>query len=167
MNTRVRDLAQIALVAALYVVLTVTPPLNAISYGALQFRLSEMLYFLVFFNRKYIWAVTLGCFLANITSSLGPIDMVVGSLSTFVFVALGYALFKRFDKQYFLGINKGYFYFSLLFAASMITVALELHLILGAPFWVTWGTTALGEFASLFIGAILFDRIGRRFDLTK
>ena len=32
----VRDLADIAIVAAFYVVLTITPPLNAISYGAYQ-----------------------------------------------------------------------------------------------------------------------------------
>ena len=30
----IRDVADIAIVAAIYVVLTVTPPLNAISYGA-------------------------------------------------------------------------------------------------------------------------------------
>ena len=35
----VRDLAQIAIVAAIYVALTITPPLNAISYGAYQFRI--------------------------------------------------------------------------------------------------------------------------------
>ena len=44
----VRDYAHIAIVAALYVVLTMTPPLNAISYGAYQFRISEMLNFLAF-----------------------------------------------------------------------------------------------------------------------
>ena len=50
----IRDLAQVAFVAALYVVLTITPPLNAISYGAYQFRVSEMLNFMAFYNRKYI-----------------------------------------------------------------------------------------------------------------
>ena len=44
----VRDLADIAIVAAIYVVLTITPPLNAISYGAYQFRISEMMNFLAF-----------------------------------------------------------------------------------------------------------------------
>ncbi len=43
-----RDMAEIALVAAIYVALTLTPPLNAISFGAVQFRLSEMLNFLAF-----------------------------------------------------------------------------------------------------------------------
>lgn len=44
----IRDVADIAIVAAIYVVLTVTPPLNAISYGAYQFRISEMMNFMLF-----------------------------------------------------------------------------------------------------------------------
>ena len=47
----VRDLAQIAIVAAIYVALTITPPLNAISYGAYQFRISEMMNFMAFSQR--------------------------------------------------------------------------------------------------------------------
>lgn len=61
----VRDYVHIALVAALYVVLTITPPLNAISYGMYQFRVAEMMNFLAFYHKKYIIAVTLGCMIAN------------------------------------------------------------------------------------------------------
>ena len=71
MNTKkwtALDLVQIALVAALYVALTLTPPLNAIAYGAYQFRVSEMLNFLAFYNPKCIIAVTIGCMIANFYS---------------------------------------------------------------------------------------------------
>ena len=37
-----RDMVQIALVAAIYIALTITPPFNAISFGAYQFRISEL-----------------------------------------------------------------------------------------------------------------------------
>ena len=73
----VRDYVQVALVAALYVVLTITPPLNAISYGAYQFRVSEMLNFMAFYHPKYILSVTLGCMIANFYS-FGLIDVFVG-----------------------------------------------------------------------------------------
>lgn len=108
----VRDLAQVAFVAALYVVLTITPPLNAISYGAYQFRVSEMLNFMAFYNRKYIIGLTLGCMIANFYS-FGLIDVVVGGLSTLVFVSLGVMLFDRYKDQYlFNGLfNKAFFYF--------------------------------------------------------
>ena len=78
-NLTVRDMADIAIVAAIYVVLTITPPLNAISYGAYQFRISEMMNFLAFYNPKYIIGVTIGCMIANFFS-FNMIDVVVGSL---------------------------------------------------------------------------------------
>ena len=43
-----RDMAQIAIVAAIYIVLTITPPLNAMAYYGYQFRVSEMMNFLAF-----------------------------------------------------------------------------------------------------------------------
>ena len=42
-NKTVRDLTHIAIVAALYVVLTIVPPFNLISYGPYQFRIAELL----------------------------------------------------------------------------------------------------------------------------
>ena len=49
-----RDMAQIAIVAAIYIVLTITPPLNAMAYYGYQFRVSEMMNFLAFYNKKYL-----------------------------------------------------------------------------------------------------------------
>lgn len=162
----IRDLAQVAFVAALYVVLTITPPLNAISYGAYQFRVSEMLNFMAFYNRKYIIGLTLGCMIANFYS-FGLIDVVVGGLSTLVFVSLGVMLFDRYKDQYLFNrlFNKAFFYFSFFFSASMFTVALELHFF-GAPFWLTWFTTAMGELASLLIGSLIMDRLSKRINLS-
>ena len=98
----VRDLTHIAIVAALYVVLTVVPPFNLISYGPYQFRIAEMFNLLGFYNRKYIIAVTLGCVIANFFS-FNMIDVVVGSLSTLVFVGSGVYFFDRFKNQDILG----------------------------------------------------------------
>lgn len=74
-NKTVRDLTHIAIVAALYVVLTIVPPFNLISYGPYQFRIAEMFNLLGFYNRKYIIAVTLGCVIANFFS-FNMIDVV-------------------------------------------------------------------------------------------
>lgn len=162
------DLTQIALVAAVYVVLTVTPPLNAISYGAYQFRISEMMNFLAFYNRKYIIGVTLGVMIANFFT-YGLIDVVVGGLSTLVFVTLGVKLFARYQEERVLGglFNKAFLYFSLFFAASMFTIAAELKVIADLPFFLTWLTTGLGELGSLLVGALLIEGLAKRFDLTK
>ncbi|HER6172241.1 TPA: QueT transporter family protein [Streptococcus pyogenes] len=158
----VHDYVHIGLVAALYVVLTITPPLNAISYGMYQFRVSEMMNFLAFYDRKYIIAVTLGCMIANFYS-FGLIDVFVGGGSTLIFVTLGVILFSKYQKDYlFNGIfNKAFVYFSFFFATSMLTVAIELYFF-GAPFLLTWFTTALGELVSLLIGSLIIDKLSQR-----
>ena len=164
----VRDLAQIAIVAAIYVALTITPPLNAISYGAYQFRISEMMNFMAFYNRKYIMGVTIGCMIANLYS-FGIVDVFVGGGSTLLFLSLGVYLFSRYKNQYLIKglIRLDHFYFAVLFSISMVTIAAELHFLQGYPFLLTWFTTAIGEFASLIAGAILINQIARRIDLTK
>ena len=150
-NLSVRDLVQIAIVAAIYVALTITPPLNAISYGAYQFRISEMMNFMAFYNRKYILGVTIGCMIANLYS-FGIIDVFVGGWSTLVFLSLGVYLFSRYKNQYLIKdlLRLDHFYF-----------------LQGLPFFLTWFTTAIGEFASLIAGAILINQIAKRIDLTK
>ena len=164
----VRDLAQIALVAAIYVALTITPPLNAISYGAYQFRISEMMNFMAFYNRKYIIGVTIGCMIANLFSPLW-IDVFVGGGSTLVFLTLGVVLFSKVKPGYLLNgwLRKDFFLFSIFFSISMVTIAIELNIVTGAPFLLTWFTTAIGECASLLVGAILIDKISKRVDLTQ
>ncbi len=163
-----RDMTDIALVAAIYVALTLTPPLNAISFGAIQFRLSEMLNFLAFYNRKYIIGVTIGCMISNLIG-FGIVDLFVGGLSTLVFVTLGVMLFERYQKDYLLGglVNKAFLYFSLFFSASMFTIALELKVLYDLPFFATWLTTAGGELLSLLIGAVIIDKLSKHIDLKR
>jgi len=64
-------------------------------------------------------------------------------------------------------IRKDHFLFSILFSISMITIAAELHIVAEAPFFFTWFSTGIGEFASLIVGAILIGKLGQRIDLTK
>ncbi|MDR0300089.1 MAG: QueT transporter family protein [Streptococcaceae bacterium] len=168
----VRDITLIAIVAALYVVLTITPGLNALAYGPIQFRLSEMLNVLIFFNRRYIIAVTLGCVIADIFNPIFPVfDPIVGGLiQTGLFLTLGWFLFKRFNRQYIFGIfNKAHFFFALLFSASMILIAGELVVAKFSPngILLTYLWLFISEFIVIMIGSVVFDQIGRRVDLSK
>ena len=43
----------------------------------------------------------------------------------------------------------------------MFTIAAELNIVAELPFFLTWFTTGIGEFASLIIGAIIIGKIGR------
>lgn len=75
-----------AAVAALYAVLTIA--FSFMSYGAVQFRVSELLTLLAFKDKKFIPGLVLGCFLSNLLSTVGWMDMVFGTLATLVAVYL-------------------------------------------------------------------------------
>ena len=73
-------LARGAVIAALYALLTMVLP----AYGPLQFRLSEIMTLLAYYDPFYILPLTLGCALANIASPFGIVDVIFGSLASFL-----------------------------------------------------------------------------------
>jgi len=81
-----KKIAQIGIIAALYAVLTIA--LAPISYGNIQFRASEILTLFAFFNPVFIPGLTLGTLIANLFSPLGIIDVVFGTIATFISVFL-------------------------------------------------------------------------------
>lgn len=75
-----KSLCLAALMAALYAAVTLaTAPL---SYGLVQFRLSEALMVLCPMEPALAIGITLGCFLANLFSPVTALDLVVGTLAT-------------------------------------------------------------------------------------
>jgi uncharacterized membrane protein len=73
-----------AVIAALYVVLTL--PFAQFAFGPIQFRLAEMMVVLPILTPAAIPGLTIGCFLTNLLNpnNLGPIDIIFGSLATFL-----------------------------------------------------------------------------------
>lgn len=82
MKSKTRGLAISAVIAAIYAVVTLMPGINMFSYGPLQFRVSEALTVLPIFTPWAIPGLTVGCFLSNILSSVGPLDMLFGTTAT-------------------------------------------------------------------------------------
>ncbi len=72
-------LAVLAVIAAAYATLTIV--LAPISYGAVQFRVSEALTVLPFLMPGTVWGVFIGCILANLYTG-SVLDIVFGSLAT-------------------------------------------------------------------------------------
>lgn len=144
----VKNLVQIALVASLYVVLSLC--IAPFSYGPIQIRLSEMLNLLVIYDKKYVYAVTLGCALANLASPYGIVDVIFGSASTFVTLWICYIVIRNMTSF----IKKIWSVVTIV-TLSMVSIAGELYVLASAPFWMTYLTVAIGEFISLGIGAII------------
>ena len=75
-------LAFAAVVGALYAKLTMV--LAPISYGPLQFRISEALCVLSYFTPAAAWGLFIGCDIANTLSAAGLPDVIFGSLATLI-----------------------------------------------------------------------------------
>ncbi len=78
-------IVRIAFIAALYTVLTII--LAPISYGPVQFRLSEVLVLFAFIDPIYIIGLTIGCLLSNLFGGVGLLDIIFGTLATFLSVS--------------------------------------------------------------------------------
>ena len=73
-------LVQAALIAAVYVVLTLV--FAPFSYGEIQVRISEALTILPFFTPAAIPGLFVGCILANLLGGAIPLDIAFGSIAT-------------------------------------------------------------------------------------
>jgi uncharacterized membrane protein len=94
MKNRTRHLVQASLVAAAYAALTLL--LQPLSFGIVQFRVSEALTVLPVLMPAAIPGLFIGCLLANILGSGGWQDIVFGSLTTLVAAVLTWHLRKVF-----------------------------------------------------------------------
>lgn len=154
------DTAKMAVVTGLYVAVTLV--LSVISFGAIQLRLSEMFNYLPLFNKRYTIAVTLGVAIANLASPLGIVDVLFGSLSTWLVLLLCRAITKKIKN-----LKKKMITTALIFAFSMFTVAGQLTFFYQAPFFFNWLIIGLGELLSMTLGGILIYLLNKRLDLTK
>lgn len=89
-HKEVLKITQGALIAALYVVLTLA--FAPISFGPLQLRISETLIILPMFTSAAVPGLFIGCLLANILGGAVIPDVIFGSLATLIGAWLGYKL---------------------------------------------------------------------------
>ena len=91
-ENKTRNLVFSALIASIYVVLTLL--LRPISYGPIQFRVSEALCVLPYFTPAAIPGVFIGCLISNLLGGAVVMDIVFGSLATLI-GAIGSWLLRR------------------------------------------------------------------------
>lgn len=148
MNSKIRWMARLSFVAAIYVVLTLI--LYPFSFGLIQIRISEALMLLVCYNKKYSIALIIGCFISNLFSSLGIIDCAFGVLAT----ALACILMML--------IKNKYIAFIIPVITNAFIIALELYIVNGLPYFLSCLYIGIGELISISIGLLLslFDKRG-------
>ncbi len=92
-DPKVLGITQGAIIAALYVVLTLV--FAPISFGPVQVRIAEALCILPIFTPAAIPGLFIGCLIANFVGGGIIIDVIFGSIATLIGAVLGYMLRKN------------------------------------------------------------------------
>ncbi len=149
-NLTTKAITANAFIAALYAVITIL--CAPLSYEFSQFRFSEALNLLVFFNPTYTIGLTIGCFIANVASTVGPLDMVFGTLATLISCLL-IVWFSKICKNLFINglfpslINAIIVPFVIYLSSMGTSDSFELS----AMYWIMFGWIFLGEFVCITV----------------
>lgn len=95
-NKKVLFITQAAMIAALYVVLTLIANALGLANYAIQVRFSEALTILPFFIPAAIPGLWVGCVLSNLLTGCMPLDIVFGSIATLI-GAIGTYVFRKYQ----------------------------------------------------------------------
>lgn len=123
-------MAKTAIIASLYVALTIIS--YPFSYGMIQFRISEILMLLCFYNKKYTTSCVIGCLIANLFS-FNLIDCIFGTLATF----LACIIMSKIKNRYISSLMPVLF--------NAVIIGLELYFYLDLPLIYSMLGVAVGE----------------------
>lgn len=126
-----------AVIAALYAALTLA--LYPISFGAVQFRVSEALTLLPIVMPEAIPGLFVGCLVSNLIGSATPWDIIFGSLATLIAAILTYATRRNKILAAFWPV-----------ICNTVIVGLVLALTLDLPVFLAMGEVGLGELAVVY-----------------
>ena len=93
-NSKALFIAHAAIIAALYVVLTLIANALGLANYAIQVRFSEALTILPYFTPAAIPGLFVGCILSNILTGCLPLDIIFGSFATLLGAIFTYKLRK-------------------------------------------------------------------------
>ncbi len=153
MNKNMKEFALNAIIAAVYAALTLA--IMPIAYGPIQARLSEVMVFLAFYNKRYFPGLIIGCFIANLFSPMGMYDVIFGTLSTAI---VCFAMYKCSNK------------WLAAVAGSVVTglvIGAELYFALSLPFIINAFYVFVGELIVLLIGVIIFNFVEKNKDINN
>lgn len=150
-NKKVLFVAQAALIAAIYVVLTYFISAFQLASGAIQIRISEALTVLPFFTPAAIPGLAIGCFLSNLLTGCLPMDVLFGSIATLI-GAVGSYLLRKY--KWLVPLPP--------VIANIVIVPYVLAYVYGAegtiPFFMV--TVGIGEVISCYVlGSILMNAL--------
>lgn len=145
-KSRARIIAYAGLTTAAYAVITLA--IAPLSYGPIQFRVSELLKPLALYNPVFALAFLIGNFLANLFSPFGAWDFAVMPVVDCCAALLCWQL-RRWP------------YLALALQATVISAGVAifpLGMVLGVPFLPTFGAVLISELILLVVGYVVIWR---------
>jgi uncharacterized membrane protein len=137
MSAKLKSIALGGVIAALYAALTVA--LAPLSYGPLQFRVSEALTLLPFCLPEAIPGLFVGCVIANFFGGYGLLDVVAGGLAT-LFSAW---LTRRTPNLWLAALPP--------VLINALVIGAMLHYVADVPFLLTCGEIFLGQAGACYV----------------
>lgn len=152
MNKKVLFIVHAAVIAALYVVLTLLANMLGLANYAVQIRFSEALAILPFFTPAAVPGLCIGCLLANILTGCLLPDIIFGTVASLLGAVFTYLL-------------RGHKWLAPLppIAANTLIVPFILLYAYGLkPLWLSFLTVGLGELLSCgVLGMLLLNLLTR------
>lgn len=141
-----------AVIAAMYVLLTMLSSAFGLASGAVQIRLGEALTILPFFTPYAIWGLFAGCLISNIITGCAFWDIVFGSLATLLGAVITYycSKLKSKNKKWLTPIGP--------IVANTLIIPPVLTYVYGLDdaMWFLYLTVGLGEVVSCGILGMIF-----------
>jgi len=150
----VRALAQGAIIAAVYALLTIF--LAPISSGLIQCRVSEAMSVLPYFTFSAVPGLFIGCLIANLLVGAPIYDVIFGSLATLLAAYITYAMRKHVSK-YLAPLP------SVVVNALVVGWLLTYVYEVGVDYWIAVGYVAIGQAIACFALGIPLMRLLERF----
>ena len=138
-------ITQSAVIAAIYVVLTVV--FAPISFNVMQVRISEMLTILPLFTSAAIPGLFIGCILGNLLGGAIVLDVVFGSIATLIGAVGGYLLRKN---RWLVPLP------AIIANAVIVPFVLKYGYGVDMPIWIMMLYVAAGEIISCYILGEIF-----------
>ena len=146
-----KRITRTAIIAAIYAATTLA--IAPFAYGSIQFRISEILVLLALFDPLYISGLTLGCLIANMLGPNGLLDIIFGTLATFISLIAIYFTGKII-KNYKLKLILSSIWPTII---NGLIIGWMLNKLYKLPLILSMGEVAIGEFVVFtIIGVPLF-----------
>ena len=141
-----------AIIATIYVTLTLLSALFGLDKGVIQFRLSESLCILPVFFAEAVPGLFIGCLIANLVTGAMALDVIFGSIATLI-GAIGARLLRKLpDKIIFIATLP-----TVMANVIIVPILLKYAYSIDGALWFFALTVGIGELAvATIIGTMLY-----------